>query len=120
MRFLKFVLFFLVSSIIHFFFWEYPKELFIKFYSFLLLIFTIVMVLVDQTNKYYKEYIGFVFLGIVLVKLLLIKLYINHLNVVNLPNYKLNFIIPYLISLVLIVIFSVSIINKKNIKKTDE
>ena len=74
------------------------------------------MLLIYQTNKYYKPYIGFVFLGIVLVKLLLIKLYINHLNVTDLPNYKLHFIIPYLISIVLIVIFSVLIINEK----TDE
>lgn len=116
MKFLTFILLFIFSMTIHYFFWEYPNELFIKFYSFLFLIFSMVMLLIYQTNKYYKSYIGFVFLGIVLVKLILIKLYINHLNVTNLPNYKLHFIIPYLVSNILIVIFSVLIINKK----TDE
>lgn len=63
-----------------------------------------------------KDYLGFIFMGLIFLKLILMFLVMNKLNLKEVPHYKLQFIVPYLISLVLITLYCIGLIrqNEKN------
>lgn len=85
---------------------------FIKYYLFLTILFMMVITVISICKKIYPDYLGFIFMGIVMVKLAMMFLIMNKLNLSEVPNYKLHFIIPYLISLLLVTLYSVNIILK--------
>lgn len=107
---------YMVMFVVHFFiFKNYVnccETSFIKYYLFLTLLFMMVITVMSIFKNLYPEYLGFVFMGLVLVKLAMMFLIMNKLNLSEVPNYKLHFILPYLVSLTLMVLYSVKLIQK--------
>ena len=85
---------------------------FVKYYLFLTVLFSMVITIISIMKKIYPQYIGFAFMGLVMFKLILMFLIMKKLNLGAVPNYKLHFIIPYLISLVLETLYSINIIKE--------
>lgn len=114
-NYLIIVLYFLMFMT-HFFLFKYVEDccevVFIRYYLFLTILFTMVITVISICKKLYPEYLGFIFMGLVMLKLALMFLIMNKLNLSEVPNYKLHFIIPYLISLLLVTLYSVNIIQK--------
>lgn len=111
---LYFLLFF-----IHFGIWQYFKVgfevTFFKFYMFLTIIFMMVITILSIFKKIYPDYLGFVFMGLILLKLMMIMIIKKKLNITEIPNYKVHFVIPYLISLVLETLYAIQLIkDEKN------
>lgn len=117
---LYFLMFFL-----HFGIWQILKvgfeTTFIKYYLFLTLLFVTVITVLSIIKKIYPNYIGFAFMGLVMFKLMMMFLIMKKLHLSEVPDYKIHFIIPYLISLLLETLYSVKLIqNEEVINKKDE
>lgn len=104
---------------IHFAIWQILniglETTFVKYYLFLTLLFVMVLTILSIIKKIYPTYIGFAFMGLVMFKLMIMFLVMKKLNLSEVPNYKLHFIIPYLISLVLETLYAVKLINKDEV-----
>lgn len=107
---LYFVMFF-----VHLGFWQYLKigfeTTFVKYYLFLTLIFVMVLTVLSIIKKIYPLYIGFAFLGLIMFKLMMMFLIMKKLHLSDVPNYKIHFIIPYLISLLLETLYAVKLLK---------
>ncbi len=105
-----------VMFALHFVIWNYLnigfETVFIRYYLFLTILFMMVVTVMSIFKIIYPNYLGFVFLGLVLVKLTLMMIVMNKLKISEVPDFKLHFIIPYLISLTLVTLYSISIIKK--------
>lgn len=118
---LYFLLFF-----VHFAIWQVLEigfeTTFVKYYLFLTLLFIMVLTILSIIKKIYPEYIGFAFMGLVMFKLMIMFLIMKKLNLGEVPNYKLHFIIPYLLSLILETLYSVKLlqINETADSRKDE
>lgn len=88
---------------------------FVKYYLFLTLLFVMVLTILSIIKKIYPTHIGFTFMGLVMFKLMIMFLVMKKLNLGEVPNYKIHFIIPYLISLVLETLYAVKLINKDDV-----
>lgn len=101
--------------LIHFGIWQLLEigfeTTFIKYYLFLTVLFMMVITILSIIKKIYPTYIGFAFMGLVMFKLMIMFLVMKKLNLGEVPNYKVHFIIPYLISLVLETLYSVKLIQ---------
>ena len=90
---------------IHFGIWQFLEvgfeTTFIKYYLFLTVLFMMVITILSIIKKIYPTYIGFAFMGLVMFKLMVMFLIMKKLNLSEVPNYKIQFIVPYLISLLL-------------------
>ncbi|WP_417429784.1 hypothetical protein [Halpernia sp.] len=111
---LYFLMFFL-----HFGIWQYFKlgfeVTFLKYYLFLTIIFMMVITILSIFKKIYPDYLGFVFMGLILIKLMMIMIIKKKLNITEVPLYKLHFVLPYLISLILETLYAVNLIkDEKN------
>ena len=117
------ILFFLMFAL-HFFFFFYLKigfeTTFIKYYLFLTLLFMMVVTVISIIKKIYPNYVGFGFMGLVMFKLMLMLLVMKKLNLNEVPNYKVHFIIPYLIALVLETLYAVKIIQDGEVSETSK
>ena len=105
--------------ILHFAVWEFWvkdfEEIFIKYYIFLSFIFAFVVGNLVIFQKVFPGYTGFVFMGLLLFKLAMMFLVMQRIELSIVPYYKLHFILPYLISLVLETLFAVQLIkDEKN------
>ena len=102
---------------IHFTVWQVLQigfeTTFVKYYLFLTLLFVMVLTILSIIRKIYPAYIGFAFMGLVLFKLMIMFLVMKKLNLNEVPNYKIHFIIPYLISLVLETLYAVKLIQNQ-------
>ena len=111
---LYFIMFF-----IHFAIWQFLnigfETTFVKYYLFLTLLFVMVLTILSIIKKIYPTYIGFAFMGLVMFKLMIMFLIMKKLNLGEVPNYKIHFILPYLISLVLETLYAVKLINKDEV-----
>ena len=111
---LYFLLFF-----VHFAIWQVLEigfeTTFVKYYLFLTLLFVMVLTILSIIKKIYPTYIGFAFMGLVMFKLMIMFLIMKKLNLSVVPQYKIHFIIPYLISLLLETLYLVKLINKEEI-----
>ena len=118
---LYFLLFF-----VHFAIWQVLEigfeTTFVKYYLFLTLLFIMVLTILSIIKKIYPEYIGFAFMGLVMFKLMIMFLIMKKLNLGEVPNYKLHFIIPYLLSLILETLYSLKLlqINETADSRKDE
>jgi uncharacterized protein YacL len=74
-----------------------------------------VLTILSIIKKIYPTYIGFAFMGLVMFKLMIMFLIMKKLNLSEVPNYKIHFIIPYLISLLLETLYAVKLINKEEV-----
>ena len=112
--------------LIHFIIWQLLKigfeTTFIKYYLFLTVLFMMVITILSIVKKIYPTYIGFEFMGLVMFKLMIMFLVMKKLNLGEVPNYKVHFIIPYLISLILETLYSVKLIQNEDttVKSKDE
>lgn len=114
-----FILIYFLLFFLHFAIWQYFKLgfeiIFLKYYLFLTILFMMVITVLSIFKKIYPNYIGFVFLGLILFKLTMIMLLKKKLNITEVPLYKLHFVLPYLISLVLETLYAVQLIkDEKN------
>ncbi|MBW8360851.1 MAG: hypothetical protein K0M56_01545 [Kaistella sp.] len=91
---------------------------FIKYYLFLTVLFTMVITILSLIKKIYPTYIGFAFMGLVMFKLMIMFLVMKKLNLSEVPNYKVHFIVPYLISLVIETLYSVKLIQREDAIET--
>ena len=114
-----YILLYFLVFIIHFAIWQIFKigfeTTFIKYYLFLTLLFVMVLTILSIIKKIYPTHIGFAFMGLVLFKLMIMFLVMNKLNLGEVPHYKLHFITPYLISLVLETLYSVKLLQAEEI-----
>ncbi len=117
------ILFFLMFGL-HFFIWQNLnigfETTFIKYYLFLTLLFMMVVTVISIIKKIYPNYVGFGFMGLVMFKLMLMLLVMKKLNLNEVPNYKVHFIIPYLIALVLETLYAVKIIQNEEVSETSK
>lgn len=107
---------FFLMFFVHFALWQYFvqdfESMFIRYYLFLTVLFMIVLTVVSIIKKIYPNYIGFTFLGLLMFKLMLMFLVMKKLQLQQVPNYKIHFIIPYLISLLLETLYAINLIKK--------
>ena len=121
-----YILLYFSMFLIHFGIWQFLKigfeTTFIKYYLFLTVLFMMVITILSIVKKIYPTYIGFAFMGLVMFKLMIMFLVMKKLNLGEVPNYKVHFIIPYLISLVLETLYSVKLIQTEEtaVKSKDE
>lgn len=87
------------------------EVIFIKYYLFLTLLFMMVVTLMTLFQKLFPDYLGFLFMGLMLVKLAVMFLIMNKLNLSEVPYYKINFILPYLVCLTLFTMYSIGLIQ---------
>ncbi len=110
-----YILLYFLMFLIHFGIWQLLEigfeTTFIKYYLFLTVLFMMVITILSIIKKIYPTYIGFAFMGLVMFKLMIMFLVMKKLNLGEVPNYKVHFIIPYLISLVLETLYSVKLIQ---------
>lgn len=94
----------------------------IRYYLFLTILFMMVLTVISIFKKIYPDYIGFVFMGLVMFKLAMVFIIRKKLNITEVPNYKLHFILPYLVSLLLETLFTINVIKstEKNTPEKDE
>lgn len=121
-----YILLYFLMFLIHFGIWQLLEigfeTTFIKYYLFLTVLFMMVITILSIVKKIYPTYIGFAFMGLVMFKLMIMFLVMKKLNLGEVPNYKVHFIIPYLISLVLETLYSVKLIQTEEsvVKSKDE
>jgi hypothetical protein len=93
------------------------EKTFIRYYIFLTMLFVMVITTLYIMKKIYPDYVGFAFLGLVMLKLAVMIIVINKLGLSKIPDFKIHFIPPYLISIVLEALYAVRLIHKyDNIK----
>ena len=121
-----YILLYFLMFLVHFGIWQFLKigfeTTFIKYYLFLTVLFMMVITILSIVKKIYPTYIGFAFMGLVMFKLMIMFLVMKKLNLGEVPNYKVHFIFPYLISLVLETLYSVKLIQTEEsvVKSKDE
>ena len=108
-----------VMFAVHFAIWTYLKlsfeVVFLKYYMFLTLLFMMVITFLSIFAQINPKKIGFLFLGLVFFKLIIIFIVKKKLDLHEIPNYKIHFIAPYLISLVLETLYAVQLVkDEKN------
>ncbi|KIA90761.1 hypothetical protein [Kaistella jeonii] len=114
-----YIVLYFVMFFVHFAIWQILKigfeTTFVKYYLFLTLLFVMVLTILSIIKKIYPTYIGFAFMGLVMFKIMIMFLIMKKLNLSEVPNYKIHFIIPYLISLLLETLYAVKLINKDEV-----
>ncbi len=113
---------FYVSAMVHlviwYFFVQNFQETFIRYYLFLSLLFIMVLTILSIAKRIYPDYLGFVFMGLTMFKLAMFFIIRNKLKIDEVPHYKLHFILPYLLALVLETFFAVSLL--KDVSKDEK
>ena len=116
-------LFFLIP-IIHYFIWDYFKvgfgDIFVRYYLFLTILFVMLITVLSIVKKISPDYIGFAFLGLIMLKLTLMFVAKSKLKVAQVPDYKFHFILPYLISLVVMVFYAIELIKQSQAEKDEK
>ncbi len=109
------IILYFVMFAVHFVLWQFLvksyETTFIKYYLFLTVLFMMVVTIMSIFRNIYPNYLGFVFMGLILFKLAMLFIIMNKLNLREVPHYKLQFIIPYLVALTLETMYSVNLIQ---------
>ncbi len=108
-----YILFFLCCIVVHFLILRFglnSESNFTLIYIFTGLVCTLTLFLIAELNTYFHKHLGFLFIGIIAVKLVAAKIFMD--NSIDLDNgqLKFGFIILYLISLVLITLFTAKLL----------
>lgn len=110
-----YILLYFLMVAAHFGIWKMSglafNEVFIRYYVFLSMLFILVVTVLSIVKRIYPDYVGFTFLGLIMLKLSMILLAKNKLGLSEVPSYKLHFILPYLLALVLETLFAISLIK---------
>lgn len=111
-----YIILFFVMFFLHFGIWTFLEigfeTTFIRYYLFLTILFTMVIIILSIIKNIYPNYIGFGFMGLVMFKISVMFLIMKKLNLSEVPDYKLHFIIPYLFSLFLETLYAVKLIQR--------
>lgn len=105
--------FFLICIAVHFLILRFGLQSSTDFsliYIFTGLVCALTLFLIAELNNYFHKHLGFLFIGIIAVKLVAAKVFMD--NSIDLENaqLKFGFIILYLISLVLITLFTAKLL----------
>lgn len=108
-----YILFFMCCIAVHFLILRFglnSESDFLWIYIFTGLVCALTLFLIAELNTYFHKHLGFLFIGIIAVKLVAAKIFMD--NSVDLDNaqLKFGFIILYLISLVLITLFTAKLL----------
>ena len=108
-----YIIFFLICIGVHFMVLRFGLNSGTDFslvYIFTGLVCALTLLLIAELNNYFHKYLGFLFIGIIAVKLVAAKVFMD--NSLDLSNgqIKFGFIILYLISLVLIKLFTAKLL----------
>ena len=106
---LGYIAFFLVCVGINYLIlkWGMSSETdFTSIYLFTTLVCTLTLFLIAEINSFFHKHLGFIFIGVIALKLLSAKLFMDYSEQLNNGEFKFSFIILYLISLVLITLFT--------------
>src|SRR5690606_28341116 len=108
-----YIFFFLVCIGLHFLILRFglnSETDFSLVYIFTGLVCALTLILIAELNAFFHKYLGFLFIGIIAVKLVAAKVFMD--NSLDLDNgqLKFGFIILYLISLVLITLFTAKLL----------
>ena len=108
-----YIIFFLICIGVHFLVVRFGLDSGTDFslvYIFTGLVCALTLILIVELNNYFHKYLGFLFIGIIAVKLVAAKVFMD--NSIDLDNtqLKFGFIILYLISLVLITLFTAKLL----------
>ncbi|MBW8359059.1 MAG: hypothetical protein K0M63_04560 [Weeksellaceae bacterium] len=118
------VVLYFVMFAVHFVLWQlFVKDFvptFIRYYLFLSVIFMMVLTVLSILKRIYPNYLGFAFMGLLLVKLSLMFIVMNRLNLAVVPQFKLHFIPPYLISLVLETLYAINLVNSVTVDNSKD
>ncbi len=101
------VLIFLLQSILHYAIADYfdlATPLFFKMYGFLMFLTLLVIVLVEFTNRNFKEQLGFVFLAIIAFKFLA-ALFFMQLTNLDESSARYHFLIAYLLLILIYTLY---------------
>ena len=119
-----YIILYFLMFFIHFGIWQFLKigleTIFIRYYLFLTILFIMVITILSLIKKIYPNYIGFAFMGLVMFKLMVMFLIMNKLNLNEVPDYKIHFIVPYLISLLLETLYSVKLIQRGEVVNNEK
>ncbi len=96
------------------------ETVFLRYYLFLTLLFMMVLTLLSLVRRLYPQYIGFGSLGLVMVKLIVLFIAMKRLGLEEVPNYKLHFAFPYLVSLVLETLYAIKLIKSEELERGEK
>lgn len=108
-----YIAFFLVCVVIHFLVMRFGMQSeteFISIYLFTALVCALTLLLIAEVNSYFHKHLGFIFIGIIALKLFAAKMFMDNSEQLNNGEFKFSFIILYLISLVLITLFTAKLL----------
>lgn len=106
---LGYIAFFLVCVGIHYLILKLGMSSetdFTSIYLFTTLVCALTLFLIAEINSFFHKHLGFIFIGVIALKLLSAKLFMDYSEQLNNGEFKFSFIILYLISLVLITLFT--------------
>ncbi len=108
-----YVLFFLFCVLIHYllmkFVFHFESD-FTFIYVFTAIICALTLFLIAEANAFFHKQLGFIFIGIIAVKLIAAKIFMNGFELIDETPYKYSFVVLYLISLVLITIYTAKLL----------
>ncbi|WP_051190477.1 hypothetical protein [Kaistella palustris] len=117
----RYIILYFLMFFVHFAIWQFLglgfEATFIRYYLFLTVLFTMVLTILSLIKKIYPQYIGFAFMGLVMFKLMVMFLIMKKLNLNEVPSYKIHFILPYLISLLLETLYAVKLIKTEEAER---
>lgn len=104
---------FLICILIHFLwmkFISHSESDFTKIYIFTGIVCFLTLFLIAEANEYFHKYLGFIFIGIIALKLIAAKIFMNGFEPIYKAEYKYSFVVLYLLSLVLITIYTAKLL----------
>src|SRR5690606_28016656 len=114
-------LIFLVCLLVHFLIMQFVIQSsadFLPIYIFTGIVSLVTLIAIGEANEFFHKSLGFIFIGIIALKLIAAKVFMNSLEEIDEPIYKYSFVFLYLISLVLITVYTAKLLlNPKNDKK---
>lgn len=83
---------------------------FTSIYIFIVAICAFTLFLIVEANEFFHKYLGFIFIGIIAVKLIAARIFMNGFELIDDTEYKYSFMVLYLVSLVLITIYTAKLL----------
>jgi len=108
-----YILFFLACVLVHYLLMKFAfhsEADFTSIYTFTIIICAFTLFLIAEANEFFHKYLGFIFIGIIAAKLIAARIFMNRFELMDETQYKYSFIVLYLISLVLITIYTAKLL----------
>jgi len=106
-------LIFLVCLLVHFLIMQFVIQSsadFLPIYIFTGIVSLVTLIAIGEANEFFHKSLGFIFIGIIALKLIAAKVFMNSLEEIDEPIYKYSFVVLYLISLVLITVYTAKLL----------